>query len=378
MRNLLLFLTTNPNLIIESPMVPRLLNAISQSPASFSKMNILDVDEDIKDEHCFSVKDQTCIDNGFIHLTKTIKSPCAWEKAFYYIKSQQLLLAFDKFYIIEDDVFFDFAGIENLINYFSAKDFDLAACEIETRMQCLDWLHWDAISDDSYFSEEDLCRSFNPICILSNRLVSDVFQYQEKFKTFLYHEVLFASISKLKDYSTLDFKQHSFFKNIFRNFRYRPLLVQAEINEINHISHPYKIYQPTGKDKQVWANNLKIAIPQILSIVPKKDSFILIDEGKFDSQDIFEDRHIIRFNEHNGYYGGPPEDDFSAIQELERLLKTCAKFIVISWPAFWWLQYYEEWHQYLRTNFPCILENVRLIIFDLHQKFEVPKQGTHI
>lgn len=42
-----------------------------------------------------------------------------------------------------------------------------------------------------------------------------------------------------------------------------------------------------------------------------------------------------------------------------------AKFIAFAWPAFWWLDHYEKFQEYLRSQFPCILENERLVIFEL-------------
>ena len=37
------------------------------------------------------------------------------------------------------------------------------------------------------------------------------------------------------------------------------------------------------------------------------------------------------------------------------------------WPAFWWLEYYTGLHRYLRTWYRCLLENERVVVFDLRQ-----------
>jgi hypothetical protein len=39
--------------------------------------------------------------------------------------------------------------------------------------------------------------------------------------------------------------------------------------------------------------------------------------------------------------------------------------IVFLWPSFWWLEHYAEFARYLRERFACVLENDRLVVFDL-------------
>ena len=73
----------------------------------------------------------------------------------------------------------------------------------------------------------------------------------------------------------------------------------------------------------------------------------------------------VPFLERDGQYWGPPPDGDTGIQELERLRKLGADFIVFVWTAFWWLDYYAELHNYLRSRFRCVLENDRMVAFDL-------------
>jgi hypothetical protein len=54
-----------------------------------------------------------------------------------------------------------------------------------------------------------------------------------------------------------------------------------------------------------------------------------------------------------------------AIQELERLRQTGASSIVFVSPTFWWLDYYVEFHNYLRQNYSCSFQKDSLIIFSL-------------
>ena len=42
-----------------------------------------------------------------------------------------------------------------------------------------------------------------------------------------------------------------------------------------------------------------------------------------------------------------------------------ARFLVVGWPAFWWLDYYAGFRDYLRSEYRPILDNDRLVVFDL-------------
>ena len=54
------------------------------------------------------------------------------------------------------------------------------------------------------------------------------------------------------------------------------------------------------------------------------------------------------------------------IFELERLQqKSQPSFIVFAWPALWWQDYYTGLRDHLQTRFPYVVENDRLIAFDL-------------
>jgi len=70
--------------------------------------------------------------------------------------------------------------------------------------------------------------------------------------------------------------------------------------------------------------------------------------------------------ERDGKYFGCPEDGASAVREIDRLCDGGADYVAIAWTAFWWLEYYEELNEHLRRNFPCVFQNERLVLFDLH------------
>lgn len=112
-----------------------------------------------------------------------------------------------------------------------------------------------------------------------------------------------------------------------------------------------------------WTERLELAIHELKALIPPGDTFILVDQDQWGGQ-ILPDRHAIPFVERDGQYWGPPADDETAIQELERV-RCKASFIVFGWTAFWWLYNYHKLHSYLCSNFRCVLKNSRLVAFDL-------------
>ncbi|MGH7801489.1 MAG: hypothetical protein ACREOW_12850 [Thermodesulfobacteriota bacterium] len=125
-------------------------------------------------------------------------------------------------------------------------------------------------------------------------------------------------------------------------------------------------------DQQNW--NLQYeqvkAIPKIVNeiegLIPIDNKFILVDED-FLGRDMFKGNRTIPLMECHGKYWGPPNDDETAIKELERLRRSGANYIVFVQTSFWWLEYYTGFHKYLRSKYRFILENERLVVFDLRK-----------
>jgi predicted O-methyltransferase YrrM len=104
----------------------------------------------------------------------------------------------------------------------------------------------------------------------------------------------------------------------------------------------------------------------LTALLPPGAVLILADEDCYRDQ-LRADRFVLPFLERDGQYWGAPLDDDTAIRELERLRRSGASFLAFAWPAFWWLDYYSEFSAFLRANYPCTLENERLVVFDLRK-----------
>lgn len=117
-------------------------------------------------------------------------------------------------------------------------------------------------------------------------------------------------------------------------------------------------------DVDSWVYRVKSLRSLISKKIPTEVPFIFVDDDKISSL-ISSDRFLIPFLEKDGKYWGPPPNDKIAISELERLRNSGARFIVFTWPSFWWFEYYSEFYEYLRSKFKCVLETDDLTIFNL-------------
>jgi hypothetical protein len=112
---------------------------------------------------------------------------------------------------------------------------------------------------------------------------------------------------------------------------------------------------------------------EIGAIVPPGSSFLLVDDGYLRTLEqqfqlkLVTGREPVPFLERDGRYWGLPGDDATAIRELERMRGAAVEFVVFAWPSIWWLEHYTEFRDYLRTRFPCVCQNERLIAFDVRE-----------
>jgi GT2 family glycosyltransferase len=112
---------------------------------------------------------------------------------------------------------------------------------------------------------------------------------------------------------------------------------------------------------------LQRAAEEIATVIPKGEIFILVDEVQWKANEVAKDRHALPFLERDGQYWGSPPDDETAIRELERLHQAGANHIVFAEPAFWWLDHYIGFRDYLQSTYDCALESERLVAFDLRK-----------
>lgn len=185
-----------------------------------------------------SISDESMSKKGFRNMTKSIKSPCSWEKSFYFLsENKNHLDRFDHLVFIEDDVFSKEINSFDLFEQnLSDLDFDLLTHEVKTKEESKDWYWWGA-ADKNHFKSP--IKSFNPFCVLSRRLVQSVLEFRERNKTFLFHEIMFPSLSDSLGYTTIGLESLPFYSDHFGRFVWRPLIKQEEISD-NRIYHSVK------------------------------------------------------------------------------------------------------------------------------------------
>lgn len=110
-----------------------------------------------------------------------------------------------------------------------------------------------------------------------------------------------------------------------------------------------------------WSRNVATVWSDIERLIPSNCKFILVDDCELGASN----RNALPFLEFNGRYWGRPANDPQAVDELDRMRRAGADFIVFVWATFWWLEHYAEFNQYLRSKFRCVVENDSLVIFDL-------------
>lgn len=135
----------------------------------------------------------------------------------------------------------------------------------------------------------------------------------------------------------------------------------------NELSRAGRGCDANADDRNPWYQML-VAATEIAAVVPEKQSFILVDQDAW-REALSESNRVGRpFLERDGYFAGLPADDETARRELERMRSEGAALIVFAQPCFWMLDYYARFAAYLRQSFHCVLENRRLIAFDLRSE----------
>jgi hypothetical protein len=123
-----------------------------------------------------------------------------------------------------------------------------------------------------------------------------------------------------------------------------------------------------------YQSRIQAVSADIAAAVPSGHTLILVDDSQWNANEVALNRKALPFLERDGQFYGAPSDGATAVAELERMRNVGAEFIVFGWPAFWWFDYYPELQSHLQSNFPLVVENERLVAFDLRPR-AVPIQG---
>src|SRR6266511_256848 len=127
---------------------------------------------------------------------------------------------------------------------------------------------------------------------------------------------------------------------------------------------PMPVCSPPMPMKRGDARRLQNCKNKLIELIPAAQPFILVDDEQLRGD--LPHAHAIPFLERNGEYWGPPEDDETAIRELERLRRAAgARYIAFAWPAFWWLEHYAKFAAHVRKSCRRVLKDDKLAVFEL-------------
>ncbi len=128
--------------------------------------------------------------------------------------------------------------------------------------------------------------------------------------------------------------------------------------------HPrnYLRWAARGQSNRDYTARLAALAHDLARLVPPDTSIVVVDEEQ--CREFLSSRfRCLPFLERHGEYWGPPPDNRTALEELNRMRGAGARFIAFAWPAFWWLDHYREFHRHLRETFRCVLENPEVVLF---------------
>jgi SAM-dependent methyltransferase len=111
-----------------------------------------------------------------------------------------------------------------------------------------------------------------------------------------------------------------------------------------------------------WRNRTLLAGIQIINATNSGARMLLLDEARLASLPAL-DREISPFPASDGEYSGPPSDSESLILALERRRAQGYQYLVIAWPAFWWLDHYRAFAAQLLNSFEEITRTEEVIVF---------------
>lgn len=184
----------------------------------------------------------------------------------------------------------------------------------------------------------------------------------------LYDQVADGGFVLFDDYYAYDgcaLAVHEFLGS--RGLSYRIESVYAEGEGIGALFRKGSVTWSEAWKPMAWQSRLNLFIKSITAAIPADATFILVDEEQL-CEYLPPQTRALPFLERDGVYWGCPPDDETAINEVKRLQRANAGFIIFAWPTFWWLKFYTKLHRYLRSTFQCVLENNSLIVFDLRQE----------
>jgi len=122
------------------------------------------------------------------------------------------------------------------------------------------------------------------------------------------------------------------------------------------------VIHPRHYEQVKWNYMVLEAALDVVDSVPVGESFVFFDNDQTNYK--FEPaRRALKIPTDKKWYWMFPPADEAAIEELERVTSDGVKYIVIAWPAYWWLAERQKLKKHLHSNYSLLLENKRVMVF---------------
>lgn len=124
------------------------------------------------------------------------------------------------------------------------------------------------------------------------------------------------------------------------------------------------VVHPRQFETARWTSQALPFVEDLLDAVPVGAGVVLVDDYQL-SDRLLRAWRMRRLMDCDGTYRGPPASADAALRDLAAKQADGARFLVIAWSAFWWLDHYAGLSASLRARYRCVLENDRLVVFSL-------------
>jgi glycosyltransferase involved in cell wall biosynthesis len=133
-----------------------------------------------------------------------------------------------------------------------------------------------------------------------------------------------------------------------------------------HAHQSTAIHPSVPQMYHLWENRRAILVDQLDLAVPRDQAFVLVDDGQLGLHDQFNGRRVIPFLEREGHYWGAPTESCQAIENIDSLRRRGLRWLVIAWPAFWWLDQYGQFDQHIRRSSRLVLDSPHAMVFEMN------------
>ena len=138
-----------------------------------------------------------------------------------------------------------------------------------------------------------------------------------------------------------------------------------ELSQLPHFTKGLAsvIVREVVKANLLWHRRIAAAKRQIESFIDRGATFVLVESENFGT--FADDRHPVPLVRRGDEDWGPPEDDKSAMAELQARRNEGATHFVLPWTSFWCTDTYSGFIAQLREQFRSVADGDLLLAFEL-------------